>query len=280
MRNKHRFSSVQQISGTIKALDRLEVRVRAYRETLRVYLYGSQDERSEVSKGFEDIRIKEGEVEIVESLIRRLALRITGAVPDPEEWEKLHQYCSRKEEGQGNWFAQNYEYFRWALYWIERTRSYLEFLNGCQSLTGTPQANTQTDHDVEYDVAMSFAGEDREHARRIAQLLTSSGYSVFYDEYEEATLWGRNLYTHLSDVYQDKARYCLMFISSHYARKLWTRHELEAAQARAFQDAKEYILPLRLDDTKIPGINIAIAYIDLRETSYEKVVQLLKRKMG
>jgi hypothetical protein len=130
-----------------------------------------------------------------------------------------------------------------------------------------------------YDVALSFAGEDRDHARRIAELLRVRGFSVFFDENEQATLWGRNLYTHLSDVYQNKARYCLMFISVHYASKLWTKRERDAAQARAFRESREYILPLRLDDTALPGIEETVGYIDLRNTPAEEVVGLLTEKL-
>ena len=32
----------------------------------------------------------------------------------------------------------------------------------------------------QYDVALSFAGEDRQHAERLAELLTADGYSVFW----------------------------------------------------------------------------------------------------
>jgi hypothetical protein len=85
-----------------------------------------------------------------------------------------------------------------------------------------------------YDVAISFAGEDRKHAEVLANALKRRSVAVFYDRYEKATLWGTNLYTHLSDLYQNQARYCVMLLSQHYAKKMWTKHELEAAQARAF----------------------------------------------
>ena len=64
-----------------------------------------------------------------------------------------------------------------------------------------------------FDVALSFAGEDREHAKQLADHLESGGYTYFYDEYEQADLWGKNLYVHLSSIYKDKARYCVVFLS-------------------------------------------------------------------
>ncbi len=67
-----------------------------------------------------------------------------------------------------------------------------------------------------YHVALSFAGEDRKYVERVAAQLAAAGVSVFYDKFEEATLWGKNLYTHLRDVYENKASFTVMFISEHY----------------------------------------------------------------
>ena len=131
-----------------------------------------------------------------------------------------------------------------------------------------------------YDVALSFAGEDREHAKALADLLKAGGYDPFYDENELANLWGKNLYDYLSSVYKDRARYCVMFLSKHYERKLWTNHERQLAQARAFQENREYILPVRLDDTEIPGIPPTVGYLDLRSMTIEEVYESLVMKLS
>ena len=131
-----------------------------------------------------------------------------------------------------------------------------------------------------YDVALSFAGEDRQHAKALANLLEAGGYEPFYDENELAQLWGKNLYDYLSSVYKDRARYCVMFLSKHYERKLWTNHERQLAQARAFQENREYILPVRLDDTEIPGIPRTVGYLDLRSMTIEEVYETLDRKLS
>ena len=131
-----------------------------------------------------------------------------------------------------------------------------------------------------YDVALSFAGEDRQHAKALADLLKAGGYWFFYDENELAQLWGKNLYDYLSSVYKDRARYCVMFLSQHYERKLWTNHERQLAQARAFQENREYILPVRLDDTEIPGIPPTVGYLDLRMMTIEEVYEVLVKKLA
>ena len=130
-----------------------------------------------------------------------------------------------------------------------------------------------------YDVALSFAGEDRPEAEELAEILKNKGVNVFYDEYEKANLWGKDLYEYLAWVYKDAAQYCIMFLSEHYHKKLWTSHERKNAQARAFREQSEYILPVRLDDTKIPGITETTCYINLRETTSQKVADLIIQKL-
>jgi hypothetical protein len=45
----------------------------------------------------------------------------------------------------------------------------------------------------EYDIAISFAGEDRQHAGELAKQLKAEGARIFYDRFEQADLLGKNL---------------------------------------------------------------------------------------
>ncbi len=130
-----------------------------------------------------------------------------------------------------------------------------------------------------YDVALSYAGEDQAYAEALANVLHNRGVKVFYDKYEKATLWGKNLYDYLSDLYQNKARYCVMFLSQHYAAKLWTNHERQAAQARAFKEHEEYILPVRLDDTEISGILPTVGYLNWPPETVETIADTIMEKL-
>jgi hypothetical protein len=85
----------------------------------------------------------------------------------------------------------------------------------------------------EYQITLSFAGEQRAEVEQIAACLAAAGVKVFYDKFSKTELWGKDLYQHLSGVYQNKAQYCIIFISKEYVEKAWTNHELKAAQARA-----------------------------------------------
>lgn len=131
----------------------------------------------------------------------------------------------------------------------------------------------------EFDFALSFADEDRKYIARVAELLKEAGVSVFYDAYYQSDLWGKDLYVDLSEVYKEKSRYTVMFISKHYKKKLWANHERKSAQARAFSESDGYILPARFDDTEIPGLLPTVAYIDLKTHTPEQLVQLLVQKL-
>lgn len=134
-------------------------------------------------------------------------------------------------------------------------------------------------HTLEYDVALSFAGEDREYVEQVAKVLRDKDCRFFYDEYERVSLWGKDLYTHLTDVYRKRARYTIMFISEHYAKKMWPSHERATAQARAIEDNQEYILPARFDSTEVPGLLPTTAYIDLRNINPIEFAELILEKL-
>lgn len=135
------------------------------------------------------------------------------------------------------------------------------------------------DNLLTYDIAVSFAGEDRAYVEQVSNALKLSGLSVFYDGYEKSDLWGKDLYVHLTNVYRDYSKYCLMFISEHYTRKQWTNHERKAAQARAFSENREYILPLRLDDSSVVGVLDTTGFVDARRTPVEEIVEMLWDKV-
>lgn len=120
----------------------------------------------------------------------------------------------------------------------------------------------------EYDVALSFAGENREYVEEVAIFLKDFGVKVFYDNFKQDEIWGKNLFEYLQDIYQNKAKYTIVFISNQYKNKKWTRHEYRSAQVRALNEIEqEYILPVKFDDTELPGLNENLAYISAKKNT-------------
>jgi hypothetical protein len=139
---------------------------------------------------------------------------------------------------------------------------------------------TNTASKRKFHVALSFAGEDRRYVGSVAEALKAEGVDVFYDKFEEADLWGKDLYTHLSDVYQNRAIFTVMFISDAYSKKLWANHERRSAQARAFTESHEYILPAFFDETvEVPGLLKTTGHIALDGRSPADVATLIVKKL-
>jgi hypothetical protein len=125
----------------------------------------------------------------------------------------------------------------------------------------------------EYDFAFSYAGPDQPFVEEVVRAMKARGLRVFFAPDEQADIVGRNLIDYLSEVYLTRARYCLVFISNHYAERKWTdRVERPAAQARALEQRERYIIPVRLDDAKIPGILSTTA--DIRGATANRIADL------
>ena len=144
--------------------------------------------------------------------------------------------------------------------------------------------NKQVNNEMEekefmYDIALSFAGEDREYVESIASVLKSKGVRVFYDEFEQANLWGKDLAVHFDYIYRQNSRFFIPFISKHYKNKVWTKHEFQTALSKALELDREYILPVKLDDTEIDGLRSTIGFIDLRSISNDKFIEIIREKI-
>ncbi len=133
----------------------------------------------------------------------------------------------------------------------------------------------------EYDVAFSFAGEQREYVEQVFNCLTQKGIKVYYDKNQD--LWGKDLFIEFSEAYSKKSQYLVVFISKEYAEKDWTKHEIANAFERALQEKSEYILPVRFDNTQIPGLRSTIHFEDgsiAPEQLCEKIINKINGSSG
>ena len=133
----------------------------------------------------------------------------------------------------------------------------------------------------EFDVAVSFAGAQREVAEKLARMATAKDIRVFYDRDHAANLWGEDLTVKLDEVYREKARFFVPIVSKEYATRDWTRLELRSARARALHEKGAYILPLRIEaGATLEGVPETIGYISLDAYPLDEVIGLLLKKLG
>jgi TIR domain len=131
----------------------------------------------------------------------------------------------------------------------------------------------------DFQVAMSFADEDREYVSRVVDALRVRDLHVFYDADHTVELWGRDLTAYFDDVYRRRSQFVVIFVSRHYASKQWTRHELKSALARALAEKQEYVLPARFDDTDLPGLPPTIHHVDCRELTPDGLAEMIHQKI-
>ena len=84
--------------------------------------------------------------------------------------------------------------------------------------------------------------------------LKALGISVFYDNFEQESLWGKSGAEEFEKIFSEQSAYVVMFISKEYKHKAWPRHERRSAFSRMIKEDREYILPVHFDDTRIEGI--------------------------
>ncbi|MFQ5951658.1 MAG: toll/interleukin-1 receptor domain-containing protein [Candidatus Geothermarchaeales archaeon] len=157
---------------------------------------------------------------------------------------------------------------------------YMEEITWTWRVTVRPPLATASVPSPGYDVALSFAGENRDYVSEVASELQKIGVRVFYDEFEETEMWGKDLATYLEEVINRRARYFVMFLSVNYARKAWPSYEGQVALGRAIERREEYILPVRFDNAPFPGLPSTIKYLNARQLTPRELAKRIARKIS
>jgi len=137
-------------------------------------------------------------------------------------------------------------------------------------------------------VAFSFAGEQRELVRSIAEAVEQelgSG-TVFFDEWFEYYLAGQDADLKLQDIYGERCALSVVCVSERYGGKPWTQAEHEAIRARllksrASTDTREQdtILPIRVGDGEVRGILFNAIVPDVRSRPVAKTAELILNRL-
>jgi hypothetical protein len=190
-------------------------------------------------------------------------------LPDSESVRTRLSHYYRLHTGEGGGWSESAD-----------VESFKRLLKATAAWHEKYQADKSYSPRYKYDVAISFAGEDRSSADDLARFLRYAGLKVFYDDFETARLWGKDLFITLYNTYSQDARYCIMLVSEAYVQKRWTVHERRAAQERVLNERdNEYLLPVRIDNTPVPGLPQQIAYLDA-SIGMKRVAELFLDKLA
>ena len=132
----------------------------------------------------------------------------------------------------------------------------------------------------QYEVAQSFAGAQRGYVEQVAGFLHAKGVAVFYDQFEEVSLWGMDGAEILHEIYSEGASYVVMFVSEDYVARDRPRLEKRAALSRAIRERREFILPVRFDDSVVPGMPSTTIYQSAKEKGPAEIAGMICDKLG
>lgn len=120
----------------------------------------------------------------------------------------------------------------------------------------------------EYDLAFSFAGEHRQYVEEVKHECEKLGLKVFYDRDKNNDWWGKNFISAQRQVYGQKTRHFVPFISPEYFDKPIPSDEFESAVFTALETGSDYILPVIIADAKIPADKLPPQIHYLRAEDY------------
>lgn len=137
--------------------------------------------------------------------------------------------------------------------------------------------------DADYHLAFTFAGEQREYVERTKEECEVLGLEVMYDFDRVVDWWGRNFIAEQRQVYAGRTLFVVAFISEEYLRKPVPRDEFTAAMWTDVQRGGGYILPVIMDDVRVPldMLHPSVAYINVRRErpAPADLAVLLNRKL-
>ena len=131
---------------------------------------------------------------------------------------------------------------------------------------------------IRYHVALSFAQPQRDYARRLKDILSSKRIRVFYDEDERDVLLGGNLPEIFQRIYTQESHFVIMLISNEYVERNFPNLKRQYAIDR-FLEQGEHILPIRFDDTEVPGLPNSIGYLCGDKVSINEIACSIEKKL-
>ena len=129
-----------------------------------------------------------------------------------------------------------------------------------------------------YDVALSFAGEQRKYVEGLAQRLSDCGIKVYLDSWNIESTWGKDLTAHFGSVFPNEAMYVIAIFSKEYIEKAWPRFEFEMMQYRQISE-EEFILPIAFDGTFPQNWPKTRGYLDANDYSIDDIALIIRNKV-
>lgn len=133
-----------------------------------------------------------------------------------------------------------------------------------------------------FDVALSFPGEVRplveEVAGHLERLIGPNAY--FYDNNYTSQLARPSLDTFLQDIYRNRAKLIVVFLSADYQRKNWCGIEFRAIRDIIAERETNRIMFVRTDDGSVEGVFATDGYVDARRHDAATLARYIQERVN
>ena len=130
-----------------------------------------------------------------------------------------------------------------------------------------------------FDVALSFAGAQRDFAKRLRNELRRLQLKVFFDEDFEHEMLGTDGQDYLRRVYGRESRLCVVLVSPDYDKRAWTRLERETIQGRELRGDTGALIPVLVDAYHPEWLPVGRIYYDASRRSLAQLARVLERRL-
>lgn len=132
-----------------------------------------------------------------------------------------------------------------------------------------------------FDVALSFAGENRKYVKDVADNLHKiiGAHSYFYDENYTAHLARGALDNLLQDIYRNRSKLVVVFLCEHYEEKEWCHIEFRAIKEIIMEKQYEKIMFVKIGHGEVQGVFKTDGYIDGMRFNPAEVANFIKERV-
>lgn len=120
-----------------------------------------------------------------------------------------------------------------------------------------------TEPSYEYDVAVSYASEQRWYVEEFVRHLKKKRVKVFFDKHEEIQLLGVYLHEELLKIYSEGSRYIIIFLSKDYLKKAYTMWEARTALGESVR-RNNCVIVIKFDDSTLPGLHETLNHLETK----------------
>lgn len=156
-----------------------------------------------------------------------------------------------------------------------------ETLDVAPKLPAEPQEKLPPMTTKRFKIALSFAGEHRGFVEPVAARLADQvgRDRVLYDKYYEAEFARPDLDVYLQRLYHDESELVAVFLCADYERKDWCGLEWRAIRDVIKKRQASTVMPLRFDDTEIPGVFSIDGYVWIGGRSAQEIADLILQRL-